>query len=80
MNTVMSTSTTVSNTSVWAKARESFRNHRAARAAYARAERELATYSTPAELLELSEILQRSSSRDTTVYRDVVNNMRFRTA
>jgi hypothetical protein len=77
---VMNTLSTALNMPLLTSARESYRNRRAARAAYARAERELATYTTPGEIRELSEMLQRSNSRDTTVYRDVVNNMRFRTA
>jgi hypothetical protein len=67
-------------TSIWTAARESYRSHRAARAAYARAEQELAAYTTPADLLELSEMLQRSNSRDSLVYRAVVANKWFAAA
>lgn len=66
--------------SIWAATRDAYRSRRAARAAYARAEQELSSYTTHADLLELSEMLHRSNSSDTIVYRDVVDNMRFRAA
>jgi len=59
---------------------DSYRQHRAVRRQYAEAARELASYTSAAEIDELSEMISRSDSTETMVYRRVVDNMRFRAA
>jgi len=58
---------------------DSYRRHRVRRQ-YAEAARELASYTSAAEIDELSEMISRSDSTETMVYRRVVDNMRFRAA
>jgi hypothetical protein len=60
----------------WASARDELRTHRAARAAHKILERELATYTTPAEQNELDAILDRSPAGDVAEIRAIINRQR----
>ena len=59
-------------TSLWTSVRAHVRDSRDARAARARLERELASYSTPAELNDLHAILDRYSDQETADIRRIL--------
>ena len=56
------------------------RERREARAAYRTAERELSTYTSPADLQELDAMLERSGDQPDSVYTHIIEGIRFRAA
>lgn len=78
--TTQITDTTTSNDSRLAALLDGYRARRSARAERARIERELATYRTPAEILELDAMLERSGDDVDPVYADVLERLRLRAA
>jgi len=59
---------------------DTYRDRRAVRARYKTAERELSTYTTPADLQELDAMLERSAGQDITIYSEIIERIRFRSA
>jgi hypothetical protein len=61
---------------LWASARDELRTRRSARAAHKTLERELASYTSPAEQNELDAILDRCPVGDVAEIRAIVNRQR----
>jgi len=61
---------------LWAGARNELRTRRAARAARKTLERELASYTTPAEQTELDAILERYAAEEVAEIRQIINRRR----
>jgi hypothetical protein len=66
--------------SPWASMRASYRDRRATRAMHSAIERELSTYTTPAELLELESMFERCDSENDTVYGEMIQRVLMRSA
>jgi len=64
------------NGSSWATIREDLRARRNARAAHNALERDIASYTTPAELNELNSILQRHDDTEVLEIRRIVDRRR----
>ena len=69
-------SSTHPNGSSWATIREDLRARRSARAARKALERDIASYTTPAELNELNSILQRHDDAEVVEIRRIVDRRR----
>ncbi len=66
--------------SAWTVALDTYRERRAARATLKSVERELSTYTTPAELQDLDSMLERCADDNDVVYGTIIERIRLRAA
>ncbi len=66
--------------SAWTVAIDGYRERRALRATLKSVERELATYTTPAELQDLDSMLERCIDDNDMVYGPIIERIRLRAA
>jgi len=64
----------------WSIALDSYRERRAVRASLKSTERELSTYTTPAELEDLDSMLERCADDNDSVYGPMIERIRLRAA
>ncbi len=75
-----STTTTRHDGSFWTSARDAIAQRRQARAEQQRIERELASYTTPADVQELFALLERSEEQSDSMYYQMIERACLRAA
>ncbi len=74
------TNNEIDRKSAWTTVLETYRERKAQRASVKVAERELSSYTTPAQLQDLDGMLERFADEDDTVYGPIVERIRLRAA
>ena len=74
------TNTEIERKSAWTSVLDTYRERKAERASVKAAERELSTYTTPAELQDLDAMLERFADDDDAVYGPIIERIRLRAA
>lgn len=79
-NTKKNVNTVTQPKSAWTTALDTYRERRAAHASLKSVERELATYTTPAELQDLDSMVERCVDENEIVYGPIIERIRLRAA